>query len=324
MPAFFDEGFVVREPAWHGLATVLDDYPGREEAIRLAGHDWSIEQRDVFVQAGGAALVKMDQGDFKALVRSDTNEVLSIQRGSYTPIQNSTLWDIIDEIVKDGNAKYETAGVLKGGNVVWVLIRLDEPVQVFGDNSETYPYVSAYTSHDATMPCAAMATSVRVVCWNTIQAAVMQSKASGHQFVFRHTKNVGDRIEDAKAALGMVRHQHQEFMELANELAHAPVSQRDIDRFINTFIPEPHVDVLTDRQKANIEEGRAKVRETLDLSRTIPNAHRETAYGLACAGIEYLDYLRRANTDETRFRRAIFDSSSAKRKVIELARKVAS
>ena len=31
-----DNLFVVREPAWHGLGTVLDEYPTRAEAQKLA------------------------------------------------------------------------------------------------------------------------------------------------------------------------------------------------------------------------------------------------------------------------------------------------
>src|SRR5690242_8795690 len=48
MSAEFEQGFFVRVPAWHGLGTVLDDYPGREEAMRLAGHDWDIVELPSF------------------------------------------------------------------------------------------------------------------------------------------------------------------------------------------------------------------------------------------------------------------------------------
>ena len=37
MPAYFEQGFSVREPMWHGLGTILDEYPGREQAMRAAG-----------------------------------------------------------------------------------------------------------------------------------------------------------------------------------------------------------------------------------------------------------------------------------------------
>lgn len=45
MPAAFNEGFFVRRPAWHKLGTVLQEFPGRREAMRLAGHLFRVEER---------------------------------------------------------------------------------------------------------------------------------------------------------------------------------------------------------------------------------------------------------------------------------------
>lgn len=41
MAAYFESGFTVREPAWHGLGMVLDDYPENwDEARKFAGLEW--------------------------------------------------------------------------------------------------------------------------------------------------------------------------------------------------------------------------------------------------------------------------------------------
>ncbi len=39
-----EQSFTVREPAWWDQAGKFDvqEYPGREEAMRLAGHDWDV------------------------------------------------------------------------------------------------------------------------------------------------------------------------------------------------------------------------------------------------------------------------------------------
>jgi phage/plasmid-like protein (TIGR03299 family) len=323
----FNQGFTVREPAWHGLATVLDDYPGREEAMQIAGHDFEIRERQIVVSMNedlgqfGNLCVPKDK--WKALVRSDNGELISVVRGSYEVIQNDRLWDIADAIIGQDDVKYETAGVLKDGALLWVLARLDTPSRVKGDDSEIYPYALVSTGHDGTMATKAQNVEVRVVCWNTFQAAQMQAKASGRQFTFRHTKNVMDRIEDAKAALGMIRHQHEEFIQLANDLADQPVSADGVRNFLAEFIPEPRADVLTDLQKKNIDEARNAVRELLEVSPSIPDAHRRTAYGLWSAGVEYLDYYRRANSQESLFRRTVFDTTATKRKMIDLVKAVA-
>jgi phage/plasmid-like protein (TIGR03299 family) len=266
---------------------------------------------------------EIDTKDWKAIVREDTGALISIMRGSYAIVQNDRLWDIADTLVDEEKVKYETAGVLKNGAVLWVLARLNEPSRVNGDDTDIYPYALVSTAHDGSGACKASAVSIRVICWNTFNSASAQSRSSGRQFTFRHTKNVIDRIDDAKAALGLIRHQHEEFIHLANDLAELHVTDDGVRDFLATFIPDPTADVLTDRQKRNISEARQLVRETLDLSPTIPQAHRRTAYGLWTAGIEFLDHLRQANSSETLFRRTMLDTSTVKSKLMDAVRKVA-
>jgi phage/plasmid-like protein (TIGR03299 family) len=52
MPAYFDTGFSVREPMWHGLGTVLDDYPEDWPAARkAAGLEWEPIERPLYVES---------------------------------------------------------------------------------------------------------------------------------------------------------------------------------------------------------------------------------------------------------------------------------
>ncbi len=319
MPDYFDQGFSVRQPAWHGLATVLKDYPGREEAMRLAGHDFHIVQRPV-AAVGDASHVEIP--GWKALFRDDTEAPLGVVRDSYHVVQNKTLWDIADAIVSQENVRYETAGVLRGGATLWVLARLDEPVQVPGDDSPIYPYCLVGTHHDGAGACRASAVSVRVVCWNTFQAAQLESGQSGREYAFRHTKNVMDRIEDAKLALRGIRRAHADFMELANALAKRAVTEEGVREFLARFIPEPPADIVTIRVRRNIADARQQIRNLLD-GPTIPPAHRRTAYGLFEAGIEYLDHLRSYRSAESYFNRCVFRPERLKRRLVELVQSVA-
>lgn len=317
----FEKGFSVREPVWHGLAQILDDYPGREDAMEIAGHNFQVVESPLYVQIGDR-VEPIQNKDWKALIRDDKNALISVVRGSYEVIQNGVLWDIVDAILGQKNVKYETAGVLKAGAVLWVLARLNEPSQVKGDNSEIYPYIMVSTTHDGTGGTRASAIETRVVCMNTFRAATSQSGKSGREFTFRHTKNVMDRIEDAKSALGLVRIQHEEFIQLANELGSLKVTNKGVEEFLSQFIPYPLGDVVSDRVKGNIEKARDQVRYVLE-SPTVPSKHRRTAYGLWSAGVEYLDHLRRYNSAETYFRRSMLDTSRMKSKLMKVAREAA-
>ena len=57
MPAYFDTGFFVKDPFWHQLGTVLDEYPGRVEGMELAGHDFNVIRRPLFL--GGMRRLKV-------------------------------------------------------------------------------------------------------------------------------------------------------------------------------------------------------------------------------------------------------------------------
>jgi phage/plasmid-like protein (TIGR03299 family) len=315
MPAYFDQGFSVREPAWHKLAKVLPNYPGREEAMRLAGHNFKVAEREIFMS--GTEKIE----GWKALVRDDTYGLLSVVRDSYEPVQNSVLWDIVDALVQQPNVRYETAGVLRGGCTLWVMARLDEPWKVPGDDSFTFPYVSVGTAHDATHATEAMAMAVRIVCWNTYQAARDQAKRGGMYYSFRHTAKVYDRILEARDALTAVRNQFEGFKELALELAKHPVTDEGVINFIEQFIPAPKGVEATPRAVSFVEQAKAKFAEIMG-GVTVPAAHRRTAYGLYCAGIEFLDHSRAFRSNETYFRRTT-EPNALKAKVAELALKVA-
>jgi len=329
MPAYFDAGFSVREPMWHGLGEIVQEYPGRERAMQLAGHDFTVVEHQIHkghqIVGGEPAPAALFAGPtvpgWKALVNGNTGAVLNIARDSYTVVQNSTLWDIVDAIVDQPNVRYETAGILRDGAVLWVLAWLDEPQTVTGDDSPIYPFVIVSTTHDGSGATDAAAVSVRVVCWNTFSAATEESKRSGRRFTFRHTANVMERIQDARLALQGIRLDNLEFLALSEELVQLKATPAARELFLTEFIPTPPEALISDRVAANIDEARAAVRSILD-GPTVAEGVRDTAYGLFQGGIEYLDHYRRAKSPETRFGRTILRQEKAKDKLVSLVRSV--
>lgn len=326
MSHYFEEGFSVREKMWHGLGTVLEDYPGRDEAMRLAGHDFEVTEHEVYTieQFGELPVYKQVKG-FKELRNSKTGKSLNVVKNSYGVVQNDMLWDIVDALVDQPNVKYETAGVLKEGAVLWVLAKLDEPFQVKGDDSLIFPYITASTTHDGTGACRAESTDIRVVCWNTFSMSQARSNRAGTSFTFKHTKTVRDRIEDAKEAIRGVRAQHHDFMELAQELAEITMRQDQIQKFLERMIPMPQAQIdgvmVSDRVAHNIEEARNAVKAILN-SQTTADAHRNTGFGVWQAGIEYLDHVRGTKGDAklSKFNRSIMSQPATKSKLATLVR----
>lgn len=339
MPAEYVTGFVVRTPSWHRLENVIfADYPGREEAYVAAGHNFNVVQRPLYWPT-----VVIDEGvdgepiwdvtsnqrvkGWKAIVKEmpgdpTDGQLLNVSNETYAVIQNDVPWNLVDALARQPNMKYETGGVLDDGAKLFVTAYLDEPAQVTGDNSPIYPFLFATWSHDGSGAVRVGRTNIRIVCANTVAAAELQSARANRDFVFKHTKNVMQRIEDAQVAIDGLRQAHREFMEISEELAKRTVTERQRELFIRQFIPSPPEALISDRVAANIDEARSVVRRLLLSSETVPDAHRLTAYGLMTAGVEYLDHLRGFRNNNTYVGRTLLRNEPAKAKLLPLIEEV--
>jgi phage/plasmid-like protein (TIGR03299 family) len=296
---------------WHGLGVVLPDYPDRDEAYSLSGQDWFVGQHELFL-AGGR---KVD-GHFAA-VREDIGRILAVHQDSYEVLQNSEGWDLAEAIVdQDSALRYETAITLKGGTVCSVLLR-DEPFRITGDDSQTVPYLLVSWAHDGSAAMVATATNVRVVCWNTLNLAL---KSGQQRFSFRHTKNVRNRIEAAKASVSGMRENTRLYRKLAEHLAKSPVGAPELFKFLHTVIPDPEGESVTAKAKENARLNRMELNHTILTGRTVPDGLRMTGYGLLQGGIEYLDWSGKSRSAETRFSRVMLTGDTPKQKLLAAVR----
>jgi phage/plasmid-like protein (TIGR03299 family) len=340
MPALFDTGFFVREPAWHGMGTVLDDYPGREKAMELAGHDFKVVERPVFVVGNpltvaaaksegtfvthpdGMNGVKMDV-PFKALVKSGTGEVFQVVNDSYEVIQNDVAYDVAELLFEQG-FQYETGITLDGGALCALTLKLDEPITLPGDDSPVLPFGCLSWSHNGTASLRVRSGTIRQVCANTVGASEAEGKRLGTDFTFRHTKNVHARIEDAKAAVKGTRESFDVFREQMIELGKLKVTAEQRDMFVSTIIGDKGGllstnEATSQRVKNNIEGERAKI-NGLFFGPTIPEAHNLTGYGLHLAGVEYFDHLRGFRSQDSYVKRTLLTDNPAKAALIKTIR----
>lgn len=48
MAANVESMFAVRETPWHGLGTIVAEAPASKDALKLAGLDWKVSQKDFY------------------------------------------------------------------------------------------------------------------------------------------------------------------------------------------------------------------------------------------------------------------------------------
>lgn len=340
-----DGMFTVRQAAWHGLGVVLPEYPTREHAQALA-HPWEPISEPVYRKAirfetrphehtsdcddrTGDTCPATDQVPtecFEELeehvlnARSDDGSPLGVVSKTYVPVSNGEMYDIAEVIEGQdkGAVRFETGGSLLGGKKVWLLLRLAEPIVISGDPlGTTIPYYALQNAHDGSGSFRGQATMTRIVCDNTAKMADLDAQARGTEFTFSHTKNVADRIEEAKRALAGWRSSIEAYQDQAAYLLSLGIDPHQRELYLERFIPAPVGKAVSDRVMNNIETAREQVRELL-RGPTCKDIHG-TAYGLVQASIEYLNHERKALTRESRFKRAYLDRSEITSNAVKLA-----
>ena len=230
----------IREMPWHGLGTVLDHYPRSiEEALDRAGLDWTVRHGDVLVvkepertdERGTRRPAELIPAKgFKANIREDTGDVLGIVSDEYQVVPNRAAFAFLDALI-NSEMHFETAGSLWGGRRVWVLARLPEYVELGGDLSATYVYVA--NSHDGSMAVTAAVTPIRIVCANTLGAALRQAEhgvTAQRTFRFRHMGDLRAKFAKARQVLGMTINYEKQFKELSDRMAIQPIAEWALER----------------------------------------------------------------------------------------------
>jgi phage/plasmid-like protein (TIGR03299 family) len=324
-----DQMYSVREVPWHGLGVVLDEYPKSiDEALEKAGLGWKVSHGDVLVvkrpewtDAFGTKHPPelIPAKGFKANVREDTGDVLGIVSDEYEVVDNRAAFAFLDALI-GSDMHFETAGSLWGGRRVWVLARLPEYVELGGDLSATYVYVA--NSHDGSMAVTAAVTPIRIVCANTLGAALRQAEhgvGTQRTFRFRHTGNLQAKFAEARQVLGMTINYQAQFKELADRLALQPLSEGTLERSVLRHLWTIDED-LGKVARANRERTIGRVLDVFrgrGLAGDTTGNSPGTKWVAFNAIAEHLDYGRRYTRRTSQVQRS-FEDTALKQRALEL------
>lgn len=218
----------VGETPWHKQGTYLGEKEATsEEMIKAAGMDWKVIEKTVFTGFDSSEVEEIR--GYKSLVRSDTNDILSIVKNRYTPLQNSEAFAVLDPFLSETKAVWHTAGVLGKGERIWVLAKLPGNIQVTKDDIID-KYFLLTSSHDGSSSIQLRFTPIRVVCQNTLQMALIGESSSIMKV--KHTKNQEIKIKEAIKVLGLVEQVSKEIEDTAKEMYEFKMSDTDIDNYL--------------------------------------------------------------------------------------------
>jgi phage/plasmid-like protein (TIGR03299 family) len=235
MPALIDSFASRAEVAWHGLGTVFDkdENVNTAKMVTLAGLDWTVGLEPLVTDGGLTT-------DAFATVRTNkdgSKGVLGVVGQRYHVVQNADALAFADNIL-DGGGRWETAGGLKDGAVVFgsMAVLNDIVIDPNGASDKIKTYLLINTSHDGSSAVQVSTTPVRVVCSNTLNMAL---KGTKNTIKFRHTQSVEGKVLHARQSLGMATTYFDAFEKEAQELFATAVTNNKFDAIIKALYPEP-------------------------------------------------------------------------------------
>jgi len=280
------------------------------ELMEKAGLDWEVDERPILfpnTERNNYNVVP----DKKIIVRGDTEFALGVVGKGYKPLQNYEAFVFIDELVKQGHVTYHSAGSFRHGRLIFVQCLINESEILPGDVHQKF--MLFVNSHDGTFAITMKTTSIRVVCMNTLMAALRQD--SRHVYRVKHTQKMDTQLNVAQEAIDdarMMGEMHDRF--LAGTLR-LPMGRELHDSFLSNVFPYPKdVDAI----KTKTDNKRAELSElmTLGVGQDIPGV-RGTGYAAFNGLTEYVNYHRgtRGKDDDekqnNRFNSALFGSGAS-------------
>ena len=276
MPLVETGMFVGAVPPWVGLGESVDEAVSSAEALKMSGLDWEVQSKNI--QVAGGSVVK----GYKANVRSSDGKVLGIVTDRYKIVQNRDAFAFTDMLLGEG-VRYETAGSLSNGQRIWMLARMDT-TKICGD--DVTPYLVFTNSHDGTGAIKVAMTPIRVVCQNTLTAALAGAKRT---WSAKHCGDINGKLEDARNTLNLANQYMKKLEEQADIMTQIVVPNPLFIEYLYKMFPISND--ATERQKRNIEYQRNALSEIYNSKDDIKKFNG-TAWGLMMAACDYVPHFR--------------------------------
>jgi len=225
--------FLNSEPAWHRLGLVLDGTLPAREAFRLGGADFRVAGRPIY-----DADMRIIDG-YQAITRTDTGAALSVMNATYELVQNEQLISVAEALHSD--AQMDAVCVLSGGRKVTFTARLRHSEGEVLPGDLVNQYLVGCTSHDGTVAFSVFFSPIRVVCQNTLSAALgLASKSSRRQqgCRIRHTRNANALISRLPELIDLQRQQFNGGVAELRAMAATPCTTTQFRRYVETLFAD--------------------------------------------------------------------------------------
>lgn len=204
-----------------------------EVVAKMPIQDFSDEALDRFGESKDGALVHgnniyREVPNSFATYRTDYNIPLGNVKSKYTVVQNLDAFNFFDKAIGKDKAIWQTAGAFGNGERIFVSAKLPDNILVNGsDPIETYLVFT--NAHDGSSGVKILFTPIRVICQNTLNAAI---RGASNIVTFRHTQSVHQKLDIANEILGISHRMAENFRLECERLSVVKMSDKGVMKYI--------------------------------------------------------------------------------------------
>lgn len=309
------------EKAWHGLGQIVEKAMTAEEAIDLANLDYEVAKTTIHAKIEGedGGLIYQPFAEKFATYRKDTNDTLGIVGSRYEIVQNRDAFGFFDAIVDSGEAIFETAGVLGNGEKIFVTAKLPNDMLVNGEPCEKYIILT--NSHDGSSSIIAGFTTIRIVCNNTLQAAL---KGLSNKVSIQHRGGAKEKLAEAYKVMNIASSYMNEVESIFNQMSDTKLNPDELKSYIMDVM-KPEYKNANESEEVVSTRLKNQVEAIFDFANTHPTQTTEAAQGTLWGAYNsisgYYNYIAPFRTQEDKFNSQMFGNANNKiNKAFEKAR----
>ena len=210
-----------------------------QDVLNQTNLNWTVREESLTTQSG---IIIPKQ---KAIVRDDTNEVLSIHGEGYYPYQNHQLIELLDKVSQQSGLPIHRGGLFGNGEKVFIQLKSND-MKLGNDRIEGY--ITGINSFDGTTSLAFGPSNITISCQNTFFGAFrsMDTKV-------RHTKNMVMRVEDICRGLEKVIDEESKMFDDIKILSETRMTKQNEDWVTRIlFNIEKEVDMNNEKQVSSV------------------------------------------------------------------------
>ena len=238
----------------------VEDCKTAEDVIIKAGLDWEVAKCPLVAKMPFDGTIDMmshpveesfvrgsdlyrDCPNAYATYRTDKNIPLGIVKEKYTEVQNIDAFSFFNNAIGRDKAIWQTAGFFGNGERIFVSAKLPDSIYVNGQDPVDN-YLVFTTSHDGSSGVKILFTPIRVICENTLNAAI---KNATNYVSFRHTASVHKNIDSAIELLGICKEKTEFLSEQYEAMSKIKMTDSDVNKYFLDLI-------LTENEKIALHE----------------------------------------------------------------------